>query len=1144
LLYRHDNVLLTAAMTRSLLRGGSDLMRIAVVASCVSLVLAGASFAGGAIAATERVQTRIPPEALGPALETLAQTRDMQVLYFSTTVEGMRTAGATGALTADEALTRLLTGTGLTYRYVDHNAVTILPVSLAGSSSVAPPAASTRTAAAADQDGKEGKSASSRGFRLARMAASQDTGTASVSSATRRSDSQGPSAGQGQVADTESPAVLQTVEVTGSLIRQPSLSGDAALQTVNSREIQLEGAVSVDSLLKNLPQVSTISSTANSSARGIATVNLRNLGPSRTLVLIDGKRVVPGDPTGGAGTEVNLNFIPSALIDHVDVLTGGASATYGSDAIAGVVNFIMKKNFEGFEVDGQWGESGSGDGANYTTNLIWGSNFADGAGNVTLYAEYTSFDAVSQAARSFSATQLGLNAAKTGLVAAGSGNIIEGQIVSFDQPQSSPYRDVMLDPGGTRALVPYDGRQFNYNPYNYLQRPDKRYNLGGFAHREFNANADVYGSAMFLQDRIANQFAPGGTFLDEFLINCGNPLLSAQEQGVLCPDAGQTQADVLSGKRTTEFGNRLNEIDNTSFRIVFGIRGAIAPGWSYDASVQRSEASEAQSTAGNLSNMRVSQALQVTSGANGSPVCIDPSGGCVPLDLFQLGALTPAQEKFVAVTSLDEGETVQQVATASVNGDLGQFRARSPFARRGAQFAAGVAYRRETLDFQPDTEESSGDVVGSAAVVPVSGQFNVRSYFGELQLPLIEDRPFAKLLQADTAYRLSDYDIAQRSADLFAHTYKFGVRYAPVEDVTLRGSWSRAARAPDLNELFFPSALGLFVGNDPCAGANPAATLQQCEHSGVTAAQYGAIPQCVNSSCNSLLGGNPQLKEEDAITRQIGLVLTPRFLPGFAGTIDFYEISLSGAIGTIPALTELTDCVQSGLFCGTVHRGAHGQLFGSNDAFVEATNINTGLLEQHGVDFALNYGRSLSDLGLGDNGRISLHFTGTWLLSYQSKATPTSAALECAGRFGTNCSNIGADTLTVGSPNPRWRHQARLTWEDPMGVLPGFAASLQWRYIGSSSADNSVALPASALQSIGRIPVKQYTDLTLTYQLPLNAQDIGLRLGVNNLSNEQPPVIARQLLGGVGQSSTGNTFPNVYDTLGRVIFLGFDANFR
>ncbi|MDE2149401.1 MAG: TonB-dependent receptor [Gammaproteobacteria bacterium] len=956
-------------------------------------------------------------------------------------------------------------------------------------------------------------------------------------------------AGTTAPASTGTPVQLQGVEVTGSRIKQPSLTGSAALQAIDSKEFKLEGTQNVEQLLNSLPSVfAAQNNTGNNGSTGTATVDLRGLGVARTLTLIDGKRVMPGDPRGGP--EVDLNFIPSALVERVEVLTGGASAVYGSDAISGVVNFIMKKDFDGFSIDAQANRTDSGDGTTQDTTLVWGSNFAGGAGNVTLYASHTRFDAIDGDQRGFSKFFITTPASGDRHITGPTSSMIKnGRFISYDRLNAGLPFDYMADPNGSGTFVPYDGRKFNFAPFDLLQRPDQRYTLGGFAHRQFNEHVDVYGSAMFMDDRTSFQLGPGGTFFNNFNVNCDNPLLSAQERKLLCTDAGLGPTDnarLQIAKRDFEFGNRENDTRHTDYRIVFGLRGTIIDDLSYDVSAQRGETVLAQSFRNELSLSRTQQALQATTDANGNIVCKDPTGGCVPFNLFQANAVTPAQVDFLRADGFEQGNTVEEIVSASVNGDLTPYGIVSPLAKTGVGVALGYEFRKESLELRPDQTFQSGDQAGGGGTIPpVTGNFNVKDYFGELQLPIVEDQPFVKSLSFDTAYRVSNYTTQAR----YTHAYKFGLKYFPIEDIGLRGSWNRAVRAPDIQELFFPNSVNIFGGSDPCAGAiDPAtgivaggATLAQCQRTGVTPSQYGNIVDCNSGQCNAEFGGNQNLKAERAITRQAGLVLQPRFLKGFTGTIDYYQITIADRIGTIGANTILSECIQQGAFCNNIHRGSGGRIWGPRTNFVADTNINTGFLKERGVDFSFHYNRYLSDLGLGNLGRVDLTFTGTYLNSFSQKNAPGLPIFDCAGLFG----------LTCGEPNPRWRHKLRTTWLAPSDtIIAGLGVSVQWRYISSVALDKNKTgtILASGKPDLidGEIPKKQYMDLTMTYRLPISTQDVTLRFGVNNLTNTDPPLVSSNSPNSIASPPFGNnnTFPGVYDSLGRVFFLGVNANFR
>lgn len=1000
--------------------------------------------------------------------------------------------------------------------------------------------------------------------------AGEPTQDAAASNPSRDASQTAPAADQASAGSASlSMQSLKEVVVTGSRIKQPTLTGSAALQVVNSGELKAEGTQTLETMLNNLPSVQgdfSLSQTSNpGGARGVANVDLRGLGPSRTLTLIDGKRVMPGSPLGGP--EADLNFIPQALVERVEVLTGGASSVYGSDAVAGVVNFIMRNDFNGFSIDAQGDITGAGDGTSYNTTLTWGSNFAGGAGNVTLYAGYTHFNAVTDGQRPFGVYALATlpngqpatsNAqcqavyGPASIVAfdrcsAGSSAIPGGRFTSDDRAAAGLPAKGIVDPAGTAAILPDNGAQYNFNPLNYLHLPDDRYNLGGFAHRTINPHLEVYGSAMFMQDESVTQAAPDA-IINTFNINCNNPLLSSQEQTWLCTDAGlgpTSLAKVVFFKRTVEAGNREDDIRHTDYRIVVGAKGALFDDFSYDVSIQRGEARLDENFTGVVSQTNLQQALLATTGPNGSAVCENGAGGCVPANIFQVGGLTPEQLKYLEISAQQQGSTVEKVGTASVTGDLTPYHIVSPLAKDGVGVALGAEYREEALNFLPDQEYQSG-ALGSPTP-PVSGRFNVRDYFGELQLPLIEDRPFAHLLQLDTAYRLSDYQIEGRSSGLLTHAYKFGVRYAPTQDVTLRWSWNRAVRAPDINELFFPSSIGGVTGSDPCSGPiDPAtgvvsggASLAQCQRTGVTPAQYGTIEQCPAGLCNGLHGGNRDLEAERAITRQFGIVLTPRFLQGFAATIDYYDITIAQEIGTVSFSTVLTECITQGLFCDAIHRGGAGNLFGSTDSYVSGTNVNVGYVRERGVDFSFDYHRDLSDFGLRDAGRMALSFAGTYLHSFQEQAAPGVPTYDCAGLYG----------LTCGFPRPHWRHTMRATWLAPAGsAIAGLDVSLRWRYISSLGLDKN---QTGTILAQGKpdfvdavLDRRQYLDLTLSYQL--KSQDVEFRLGVNNLTGVDPPLTSTTGANAFANPQffgDANTYPVLYDSLGRVIFLGVTADF-
>ncbi|MGH8029026.1 MAG: TonB-dependent receptor plug domain-containing protein, partial [Arenimonas sp.] len=476
-------------------------------------------------------------------------------------------------------------------------------------------------------------------------------------------------------ASSDESTELDVLQVTGTRLPQLNVTSTSSVVLIGEDEIKYQGTVNIETLLNSMPQSFAEFSTGDSNgATGTATVSLRGLGSSRTLVLIDGKRLMPGDPILSPSAP-NLNFIPAPLVESIQILSGGASAVYGSDAVAGVVNFIMRTDFEGFKLDTQHGESVEMDGDQTQYNLLWGSNFAGGAGNVTLYAGYTRLGALTQNARDFSDCSITTPSAGTTHVCAGSRTLSEGLVYSYIDGYHLISPAAGLTPA-TGAFIPDDGRTFNFAPFNYFQRPTDRYNLGGFAHREVNEHLDIYASAMFMDDRTVAAIAPSGLFFVNVSMRCNNPFLSAQQRQELCTDNGLVATDLvdfLFAKRTVELGPRQADLRHTDNRIVIGARGAVTDGIDYDFSMQRGESlySASQNNYVNTANAR--DGMEVEDDGTGLPQCISGNPGCVPIDLWQLGQLTPAMEGFLRATGFQQANMIEEVVNAAVTFDLGRY---------------------------------------------------------------------------------------------------------------------------------------------------------------------------------------------------------------------------------------------------------------------------------------------------------------------------------------------------------------------------------------------------------------------------------------------------------------------------------------
>ena len=970
---------------------------------------------------------------------------------------------------------------------------------------------------------------------------------------------------------------VEQIVVTGSRIAAPNMTSTSPVQVVTAEEIRHLGRTDMVDILNAQPQVfqnsaTDFSNTSNSLSTpgGLTTVNLRGLGVQRTLVLVNGRRLGTADAnTGNPNPAPNLDQIPVALIERVDVVTGGASAVYGSDAIAGVVNFIMRKDFEGVEVDAQYGfnvhdnnngfmqgladdagltvADGSGtDGENLSVSVVGGANIADDQGNFTAYLTYRQADPINGADRDFAGCQV-FTVLPDSSVCGGSSNSNFFRLVT----SQTPYTVV----GDQFLPWPQDGSsppfQFNSNEFVNMSRDSTRYMAGFLAHVRLNDYAEPYAEFGFMNDQTDVVIAPSGLFRGtnplttdtQYLVNCSNPLLSEQQRGILCTpeqvaadlaNPGSTSVSVEIGRRNVEGGGRLNSFEHTNYRGVLGVRGGIGPDWSYDAYGQYYYSTLYNSNTNYLNFQSIANALQVT-GTRDNPTCVS-GGACVPYNIFTEGGVTEEQLAYLYTPGTAYGTVTQQIVHADVTGDLGAYGLTIPTARDSISVNVGLERRSEDLTFEPDAAELSGLLAGfSGASVSIDDGYSVEEAFAEIRVPLVHERTGIYDLVFDAGYRYSDYSTAGG-----ADTWKAELQYAPIPDLRFRASFQHAIRAPNIIELFSPLNYGQqsFLGVDPCAPLNgraATATLEECIRTGVTPAQYGdglatnTIPQCVSNQCGQVIGGNTELESEEADSYTLGVTITPGALPSFTASIDYYNIDLQNAIGTMPGAFLFNQCMATGdpLFCSQIRRTSLGALTGSSVAsggYILQTAINTAAAEVSGVDVQAAY-----TFDLGDSGHAFVAtLAGAFLDESIVSPAPGAGSYDCAGLFGTICQTV----------NPRWRHNLRLTWSSPWEL----DVSLQWRYIGGTKLDQNDSDPDLRFAFWGEfdafnaeLPDMSYLDLSAIYQLTGALQ---LRAGVINLLDKDPPIIATEISG----TGSANTYPT-FDTLGRQVFLGATARF-
>ncbi len=904
----------------------------------------------------------------------------------------------------------------------------------------------------------------------------------------------------------ESPGTTEAIVVTGSRIVRRDLETAAPVAVIQDEEFKLSGTVNVEQVINTLPQVIPgTTSFSNNPGGGVATLNLRGLGSTRTLVLVNGRRWMFFDTS----QVVDLNTIPAFLIDSVDVVTGGASAVYGSDAIAGVVNFRLRNDINGVEVGGQYNITDRGDGRRYNAFIALGGDLGEN-GHATVFAEYYNRSAILQGARSFSNSALG-DDGNGGLTPGGSSTLPQG-VLRFLTPGSRAGTDFAAN-GAVVFDAPGDFRQrsgdlYNYAPANFLQVPQERYLLGGFADYDIGGGHTPYAEVSFVNNRVANELAATpvtGTFTVDLASVA--PFLGAAELAQLqLLETRQTTGggvndgllDLFVQRRVTETGSRNSLDERNAFRLLGGIRGPITDRFNYDAYYSYSRTRNANVQAGNISRSAFAAGLDGT----GSPI-----------NIFGPNTLTPDQVTQISILAQNGDTSVLQVVNASVTGSLFNL-------GMGAEdigIAFGAEYRKLASEFIPDTALSSGDVIGFNGGLPTKGDYDVREAFAELRIPIVTRAPFAYKLELGGAARYSDYSLRNVGG---VWTYAAQAEYAPVRDITLRAQYQRAVRAPNVGELFGGRSNGFPGATDPCAvpanAGNPT-IVALCLATGVPVGQTGNPALQLNTQIEGIFGGNPNLEEEVSDSFTAGAVFRPRFFPGFSATVDYFNIKVEGAIGTFGGgfnntLNLCFNVIQdiNSPFCQVFvgARNSVGIFDGANPPLI--LNANTSKLQVKGVDVQLDYSTRLPFKLLSDrDARLNLFFLGTY--TKKSDFTPVEdlpdEVNECAGKFGV---------LACGSPTPKYK------WTSRASLITGpLTTSVRWRHLSSVRDDN----PDSDF-SVEKLDAYNLYDLTFAFDVD---DKLTLALGVNNILDKKPQRIG-------DNQEQANTYPGTYDVLGRDFF--------
>ncbi len=954
--------------------------------------------------------------------------------------------------------------------------------------------------------------------------------------------------------DTE----LEEVIVTGSLITaNPNLTRSAPVAVIEPEEMEFQGTLVAEEILREIPGVvPSIGQQVNNGNSGFSHVNLRGLGSNRNIVLIDGVRVVPSD----LESIFDLNNIPLALVERIDVLTGGASTTYGADALGGVTNFITRKNFTGVEVNAGLGTTAEGDGDSKRVEVILGAGLDDDRGNVVMSIAYQKTDEVLQGSRDFSDTVNFYWNGNIGGSGLGSFNTRFGNVNPTGQDNANLTLGAVQpdDDGFAAAFTP-----FNYAPFNSFQTPFERYNVYAAGHYEITAGIEAYTRALFSRNTVTTLIAPSGSFGDTVVVSLNHPFLSDAQRNAFCafdtdsaagvytPRFTQAECDAAGAaqdpsdpnyrevttqlrRRNVEGGPRISDFVADYFDYQLGLRGNISDSINFDALVSYGQSSQVQTQKGYWLKSRFRNALRA--GPNG---CFaDLASGCIPADYFgYTGAITEEMNAYLAggESAITTKYDMLQVKGV-IGGELDMVQA--PWASDPVSFAVAGEYRDYTASRASDLLSQSGDLGGAGGASPnINGGYSVYEGVAEVLVPVVQDMEFAEQLNLEAGVRYSDYQVdAPEDPSYTTTTWKFGASWTPINDITLRGTFSRAVRAPNIEELFEPQTTLLDnLSVDPCASVNdqgvnsgfvPTGALRDvCIAQGAPVGAIGNIPQPAAGQVNYTTGGNLELVPEDSDSWTVGVILQPQLVPGLTVTVDYYDIKIDSSIEQPASQDAINACFEnpstSNAACTSIVRSPIDGSLSGDEAVVKGLprfRSNTGNLRTRGIDFTASYGYDLSD-----EFRWSSRLVGNWTdISTFQAVTGISLNRDCVALYSSSCESIQPRFAS------NWRNT--ITWRGDLDV------SLNWRYISRNKYENRATDEAFSGTPEGQgrswdfnvTDAYHLFDLSLRYQVLENLSVTGV---VSNLFDKHPPLTGA-FIGATGYNS-GNTYPSTFDTLGR-----------
>jgi iron complex outermembrane receptor protein len=918
---------------------------------------------------------------------------------------------------------------------------------------------------------------------------------------------------------------IEEIVVTGTRIKRRDFQTASPLATISRQDIEFTGQPTLEETLNRMPQVMPhIGRTSNNPSLGPnpgiggAEVDLRGMGPNRTLVLLNGRRVAPSS----TDNRVDLNNIPQILVDRIEVISGGTSAVYGSDAIAGVVNFITREDYSGLGVEASLSMSEQGDAEVYDLGLAYGHNFSDGRGNITLYGTLLERKSLLGTEREITSAVYWDDWNTGEIVEGGSTALPEGLILFPFADLGNGPAQVMFEPDGTpRELVWPDGA-FNYAPHTYLQVPLDRYSAGLMGNYALSSRFEAYVEAAYVRNE-PTFYLPSVPAFVPAEINIDNPFLTPEAQQIFADNyaCAPNLACVFLSKRPTELGPRIAAHERDYSRIVAGIRGELWDGWNFDGWVTYTDSSTEEWLRNDASRSRLLQGLLVDPVTN---ECFDPTGGCAPLNIFGEGNLSPEGVEFLRVEPFaNRTDRTNTLASVFVTG--------SPTDTWAGPLdtAIGLEWRRDELSFHAGDGLFSGDTLGYITQSPIDGASEVGEIYAEAVIPLVADQPLAKQLVLELGGRYSDYSHAGSGT-----TYKAGGEWQPIDGLRFRAMRQRTQRAPNTGELFEEQRINFGIGafvlldpsEDPCsASADPVGNgnAEKCIIQGLPPDQVGVFEATPFYPTTFYTGGNPELRPETGETWTVGVVIAPPGFPNWTASIDYYAIEITDTIGSIDATLICFDPANTDhIFCDEIARDATGNVYE-----VWELTSNRGVLETNGIDTQIQYAAELpGSLALAeDSADIRINVFWTHMFENKEQENPATEILDCAGYFGWPC-----DTDARVNVYAKDRVTSNLHY-----TSGPFEAHLIWRWIAGT--DNAGPLRSAIVGfpdpnlAIPSVDDEHYLDLGLSYAFRDN---LTVRFGVNNLLDNDPPFMADAVW-------DINTAMSLYDVFGRSYYLTLSA---